>query len=90
MPTESSNPEKNLARFYFFPCLVAQKMQENKDPAIRLFGKKISLPSDGDNPTVSGDDFSVNDSEKEKCFRVREAEEEEEEEEETEKVQSIQ
>lgn len=64
-------------------------MQENKDPAIRLFGKKISLPSDGDTPTVSGDDFSLSASVKEKYGRVRGAEEEEEEEE-TEKVQSIQ
>jgi hypothetical protein len=89
MPTESPNPKIHLARFYFFPCLVAQKMQENKDPAIRLFGKKISLPSDGDTLTVSGDDFPVSASEKEKCRRVGGAEEEEEEEE-TEKVQSIQ
>nr|QEE59945.1 DOF domain protein [Betula platyphylla]QEE59950.1 DOF domain class transcription factor [Betula platyphylla] len=57
-------------------------MQENKDPAIRLFGKKISLPSDGDSLTVSGDDFPVSASEKEKCRRVGGAEKEEEEEEE--------
>ena len=63
-----------------------EKMQENKDPTIKLFGKKIPLTADAD------DDLSVTALEKEKCRRVEVEDEEEEneeyeEEEETEKVQ---
>ncbi|XVE56915.1 hypothetical protein DITRI_Ditri04bG0049200 [Diplodiscus trichospermus] len=53
-------------------------MQEVKDPAIKLFGKRIHLPADGEISTVSVDHFD-----KAKCEnRVVEEEEEEEEEEE--------
>ncbi|GMY15613.1 cyclic dof factor 3 [Fagus crenata] len=59
-------------------------MLENKDPTIKLFGKKIPLTADAD------DDLSVTALEKEKCSRVEVEDEEEEneeyeEEEETEK-----
>lgn len=63
-------------------------MLENKDPTIKLFGKKIPLTADAD------DDLSVTALEKEKCRRVEVEDEEEEneeyeEEEETEKVQWV-
>lgn len=33
--------------------------QSNKDSAIRLFGKKITLPARGEFPTISGDDLEM-------------------------------
>lgn len=53
-------------------------MQESKDPAIKLFGRKIAL-ADGDSAVVYGDDLAFQASEKEV----------DEEELETEKVQSV-
>ena len=50
-------------------------MQENKDPTIRLFGKKIPLTAEADEVLL------VSDLEKEKCGRVEVVVEEEEEEE---------
>ncbi|KAF3437680.1 hypothetical protein FNV43_RR20436 [Rhamnella rubrinervis] len=40
-------------------------MQESKDPAIKLFGRKIALPADGDSAAISGDDLAFQSSEKE-------------------------
>ena len=54
-------------------------MQENKDPAIKLFGRKIALSADGDASAISGDDLAFQSSEKEV----------DEEELETEKVQLV-
>ena len=51
-------------------------MQENKDPTIKLFGKKIPLTAEIDEVLL------LSDLEKEKCGRVEVEEEEEEEEEE--------
>lgn len=31
-------------------------MQESRDPAIKLFGQKIPLQGEDDDPTISGDD----------------------------------
>ncbi|KAG6635480.1 cyclic dof factor 3-like [Carya illinoinensis] len=53
-------------------------MQENKDPAITLFGKKIPLPSEGESPAFAGDDMSASAREKERCSEEEEEEEEEE------------
>nr|AZL49126.1 Dof transcription factor 03 [Boehmeria nivea] len=39
-------------------------MQENKDPAIKLFGKKIPLPADEDSHALAGDELSVQVSER--------------------------
>ena len=33
-------------------------MQENRDPAIKLFGQKIPLPGEGEVPTVAGEDLA--------------------------------
>ena len=52
-----------------------EKMQENKDPTIKLFGKKIPLTAEADEVLL------VSDFEKEKCGRVEVVVEEEEEEE---------
>lgn len=38
-------------------------MQESKDPAITLFGKKIPLPADEEAPAVSGDELASQPSE---------------------------
>ena len=69
-----------LAFFVFlglpFPLFGYQeKMQENKDPTIKLFGKKIPLTAEADEVLL------VSDLEKEKCGRVEVVVEEEEEEE---------
>ncbi|KAJ0047557.1 hypothetical protein Pint_16124 [Pistacia integerrima] len=62
MPTktqETKQPANFLARFFFrFLCLVAKKMLEIKDPAIKLFGKKIPLPADAENPPILCEDLS--------------------------------
>ncbi|BBH03961.1 cycling DOF factor 3 [Prunus dulcis] len=45
----SRHPRKPLnknTRAFFQHCLAAEKMLETKDPAIKLFGKKIPLPAD--------------------------------------------
>ncbi|XVF09054.1 hypothetical protein REPUB_Repub07fG0058000 [Reevesia pubescens] len=57
-------------------------MQESKDPAIRLFGKKIHLPADTEISTIFVDDF-----ENTKCGNRVEVEEEEEEEEQNRKTE---
>ncbi|XP_048329903.2 cyclic dof factor 3 [Ziziphus jujuba] len=50
-------------------------MQETKDPAIRLFGRKIPLPADGDSALVfGGEDWAFKSSEKEMDEEESEAE----------------
>ena len=60
-----------------------EKMQENKDPTIKLFGKKIPLTAEIDEVLL------LSDLEKEKCGRVEVEEEEEEEEEEEKRLYTL-
>lgn len=48
-------------------------MVENsrKDPTIKLFGKKIPLPTDDDSPAISGEDLASLEIEEEKAEKVQ-------------------
>ncbi|KAL5746820.1 hypothetical protein ACOSQ2_024117 [Xanthoceras sorbifolium] len=60
----------------FSLCLEPKKMHENKDPAIKLFGKNIALSSDGDFPALLADDSSSPPTKQLCCREDREEEEE--------------
>ena len=60
-PKKKNTPNCLQTWNYLAPCLPyldSAKMQENRDPAIKLFGQKIPLPGEGEVPTVAGEDLA--------------------------------